>query len=273
MNFFKLYIGDYQRDTAHLSIAEHGAYMLMLQHYYATQNPLPKGKALHRMLRAQDKAERDAIDSVSNQFWTETDAGLINERAMVEIQKASTQADTNARIAREREAKRKASQNDNETSTNRATNTQPNHSHSQTTILSNIEGYKLPSSNFPNSHPPLEGQICAMLKQEFAMFDVNPSHEGLKRLVDRGLTVQYMRDLAAEFKLSKPDKLKFAYLISTAKGRMEDEKAGNKPTNAKQANRDKYYAERDAEHARLRAEFGGGDGIFDDGSTIPEAVA
>lgn len=46
MNFFKLYIGDYQRDTAHLSVTEHGAYLLMLQHYYATEKPLPPGKAL-----------------------------------------------------------------------------------------------------------------------------------------------------------------------------------------------------------------------------------
>ena len=126
MNFFKLYIGDYQRDTAHLSIAEHGAYMLMLQHYYATEKPLPSGKALHRMLRAQDKAERDAIDAVSSAFWTETEAGLVNERADVEITKASAQADTNARIAREREDKRKAARERHEQSTNRATNDQPN---------------------------------------------------------------------------------------------------------------------------------------------------
>ena len=103
MNFFKLYIGDYQRDTAHLSIAEHGAYMLMLQHYYATEKPLPSGKALHRMLRAQDKTEREAIDSVATQFWLTTDDGLVNDRADVEITKAAAQADTNARIARERE--------------------------------------------------------------------------------------------------------------------------------------------------------------------------
>ena len=128
MNFFKLYIGDYQRDTAHLSIAEHGAYMLMLQHYYATEKPLPTGKALHRMLRAQDRAERDAIDLVAEQFWTTTDAGLVNERADAEIAKARTQADTNARIAREREDKRKASRQEHESCTNRATNDQPNHS-------------------------------------------------------------------------------------------------------------------------------------------------
>ena len=126
MNFFKLYIGDYQRDTAHLSIAEHGAYMLMLQHYYATEKPLPSGKALHRMLRAQDKTEREAIDSVATQFWLTTDDGLVNDRADVEITKAAAQADTNARIAREREGRRKAARKPHEQSTNRATNDQPN---------------------------------------------------------------------------------------------------------------------------------------------------
>jgi uncharacterized protein YdaU (DUF1376 family) len=126
VNFFKLYIGDYQRDTGTLSLSEHGAYMLMLQHYYATEAPLPIGKALHRMLRAQDKAEREAIDSVAKRFWTETDAGLVNERADAEITKASAQAETNARIAREREARRKSTRNVDEQSTNRATNDQPN---------------------------------------------------------------------------------------------------------------------------------------------------
>lgn len=126
MNFFKLYIGDYQRDTAHLSITEHGAYMLMLQHYYATERPLPTGKALHRMLRAQDRAERDAIDAVAARFWTATEDGLVNGRADEEITKAGAQADTNARIAREREDRRRAARERNEQSTNRATNDQPN---------------------------------------------------------------------------------------------------------------------------------------------------
>jgi uncharacterized protein YdaU (DUF1376 family) len=126
VNFFKLYIGDYQRDTAHLSVTEHGAYMLMLQHYYATEKPLPVGKALHRMLRAQDKEEREAIDSVAAQFWTTTDAGLVNERADRELTKAGDQKDTNRRIALEREAARKASRDEHDESTKRATNDQPN---------------------------------------------------------------------------------------------------------------------------------------------------
>ena len=98
MNFFKLYIGDYQRDTAHLSVTEHGAYLLMLQHYYATEKPLPVGKALHRMLRAQDKAEREAIDVIVVQFWRETPDGLVNNRGTKEIGKAEHQRTVNREV-------------------------------------------------------------------------------------------------------------------------------------------------------------------------------
>lgn len=126
MNFFKLYIGDYQRDTAHLTMAEHGAFLLMLQHYYATEKPLPVGRALHRILRAETDEERNAIDSVAAQFWTLTDDGLINARADEEIGKAREQADTNRRIARAREEKRRVERTEHEACSNR----EPNHSHS-----------------------------------------------------------------------------------------------------------------------------------------------
>ena len=100
MNFFKLYVGDYQRDTAHLSVTEHGAYLLMLQHYYATERPLPTGKALHRMLRAQDKVEREAIDSVVEQYWVEEAEGLINARARQEIAKSDHQRSVNREVGK-----------------------------------------------------------------------------------------------------------------------------------------------------------------------------
>lgn len=82
MNYFELHIGDYQRKTAHLTLAEHGAYSLMLQTFYATERALPTDrKVLYRLLRADSVAERKAVDSVVAQFWQETAQGLINNRA------------------------------------------------------------------------------------------------------------------------------------------------------------------------------------------------
>lgn len=92
MNFYKHHIGDYQKKTAHLTLAEHGAYLLMLHHYYATETPLPlPGRDLYRMLRAHSKVDHEAIKSVAKQFWQSTDGGLINGRANEELQKADGQ--------------------------------------------------------------------------------------------------------------------------------------------------------------------------------------
>ena len=108
MNFYKHYIGDYQRDTGHLSLAEHGAYRLMLDAFYATGKPLPADKkALYRLLRAATAVERKAIDFVSAPFWEITSNGLINARAALEIEKAAKQAEINRQIAIEREKRKR----------------------------------------------------------------------------------------------------------------------------------------------------------------------
>lgn len=149
MNFYKHYIGDYQRDTGHLSVTEHGAFRLMLDVYYATEKPLPADrKALYRLLRAESAADRSAIDSVASQFWASTPGGLVNSRADVEIAKAEKQAEVNRQIALDREARKRAkaeqeaaaklAREEHERSTNRGTERdtgratigQPNHNHS-----------------------------------------------------------------------------------------------------------------------------------------------
>ena len=108
MNFYKHYIGDYQRDTGHLTLAEHGAYRLMLDAYYATGRPLPgQRKALYRLLRAESTSERRAIDAVASQFWETADGGLVNRRAALEIARAEKQAEVNRQIAIVREERRR----------------------------------------------------------------------------------------------------------------------------------------------------------------------
>lgn len=114
MNFFKLYIGDYQRDTGTLTLAEHGAYMLMLQHYYATEKGLPTGRELHRLLRAETRVERDAIDSVACKFWRMDDTGLVNDRALDELKKRDHQVAVNREVGKRGGRPKKAETKPNE---------------------------------------------------------------------------------------------------------------------------------------------------------------
>lgn len=126
MNFYKHYIGDFQRDTGHLSLTQRGAYLALMHHYYATEKPLPNDhSALCRVAGAIDKAERDAVRVVMG-FFTPVDSGLMHARIEAEIQKAGNQSDTNRRIAQERESARKAQRDEHEASTKRATNREPN---------------------------------------------------------------------------------------------------------------------------------------------------
>jgi len=82
------YPGDYGRDTAHLSLVQHGAYRLLLDHYYATSAALPHDvAALYRICRAFKQSEQDAIDYVVSKFFELNDDGYHNARADVEIVK------------------------------------------------------------------------------------------------------------------------------------------------------------------------------------------
>ena len=100
MNFFKLYMGDYQRDTGALSLAEHGAYLMMLQLYYATEKPLPLGADLYKILRVSGKKERAAVDKVAALFWIEKDGKLINTRAVAELEKSVRQRLVNQEVGK-----------------------------------------------------------------------------------------------------------------------------------------------------------------------------
>lgn len=136
MNFYKRYLGDYVRDTAHLSLIEHGAYTVLLDTYYATEKGLPADKAsLYRIAKAFTAVERKAVDRISEEFFpVNGDGTRHNARADREMGKRADQVETNRRIAEERERKRK----EHESSTNRfddrdtngSTNDEPNQSHS-----------------------------------------------------------------------------------------------------------------------------------------------
>ena len=123
MQWYKHYIGDFQRDTGHLSLTERGAYRALLDHHYATEKPLPADPvALARLVGAQTKAERDAVPAVLTQFWTLTDEGWINARAQIEMGKTDARRETNRAVAQAREQARNVTGRTTNRATNRETN-------------------------------------------------------------------------------------------------------------------------------------------------------
>jgi uncharacterized protein YdaU (DUF1376 family) len=86
VNYYERYVGDYQRDTAHLSLAEHGAYNMLLDTYYATERPLPADDAaLCRICRAFGTAEQKAVKAVADQFFPVASDGLRHSRKCDEV--------------------------------------------------------------------------------------------------------------------------------------------------------------------------------------------
>ena len=87
MNYYERHLGDYAKDTAHLSMLEHGAYSLLLDRYYGTEMGIPISQA-HRLARARSKEEKQAVDDVLAEFFQLVDGVWINQRAEEEIAKA-----------------------------------------------------------------------------------------------------------------------------------------------------------------------------------------
>ncbi|WP_053006692.1 YdaU family protein [Chromobacterium subtsugae] len=113
MNFYKRFMGDYARATAHLSLAEHGAYSLLLDHYYSTEKGLPADMvALIRICRAFSPEEQAAVQSVVDQFFPAGDDGTRhNSRADEQIAEDVARIET-ARENGKRGGRRKQTQHE-----------------------------------------------------------------------------------------------------------------------------------------------------------------
>jgi uncharacterized protein YdaU (DUF1376 family) len=89
MNYYKFHIGDYAKDTPHLSMAEHGAYRLLLDFYYSSGHGIPDDIA-HRVCRAVKRSEKNIVDRVLCEFFELGSDGIWrNARCEREISESS----------------------------------------------------------------------------------------------------------------------------------------------------------------------------------------
>jgi uncharacterized protein YdaU (DUF1376 family) len=73
LNYYERHIGDYLKDTAHLSLLEHGIYSRLLDVYYTRESAIPEAEA-DRLVGARSKEERAAVKAVLKEFF-QLDAG------------------------------------------------------------------------------------------------------------------------------------------------------------------------------------------------------
>ena len=106
MHYYKRNLGDYAKKAGRLSMLQHGSYTLLIDACYDREQFPTLEEALD-WAWASSAAEIEAVEFVLRKFFTLEDGRYVQKRIQEEVAEYHIKADTNARIAQERETKRK----------------------------------------------------------------------------------------------------------------------------------------------------------------------
>ena len=209
MNYYERHLGDYARDAGHLTMLEHGAYTLLLDRYYTTEQGIPADQA-HRICRARTRDEKEAVDTVLAEFFKLTDGCWVNGRASREVTKM--------------QAKVKAAQENGKLGGRpRSTQPEPDGNPPGFDSVTQIKAHQSPDTRQPenqeaeraapaaaarapadadppeaNGQPPTAaGLVCRAMRQA-GLRAVNPGDPRLLVLLQRGITEAELVGVATE---------------------------------------------------------------------------
>jgi uncharacterized protein YdaU (DUF1376 family) len=199
LQWYPKYPGDYARDTSHLTMLEHGAYTLLMDHYYSTGKPLPANEdanaptlaltsnpRLYRICRATSKQEQDAVDYIISEFFVLEDGRYHQSRADREIEKRLEISDKRraAREARDNKGpKKKGTKAPTNAGTKESTNADTTTTTTTTTELS-LSKDKESSGRVPDSMLMSDGrflscdQYCQELWELYPSIGRGKGHKG-----------------------------------------------------------------------------------------------
>lgn len=124
MHYYKRNLGDYAKKTGRLTMLQHGAYTLLIDSCY-DREVFPTLEQAIEWTWASTEAEVDAVKFVLGRFFTlDKDGCYVQDRILQELLEYHAKADTNKRIAIERETKRKEKSTNREQAVNEPP---PNH--------------------------------------------------------------------------------------------------------------------------------------------------
>ena len=164
-----LYIGDYTADTMHLTGPEHGAYLLLIMHYWRS-GPLPDND---RALAATARTDREAwieIGPIVRAFFECRDGKLHHSRIDRELAKAQRMVNQRVTAGKASAAKRKRQH-----TTNEQTNENP-------TTVGTVDPSPLARDSRPSPSPSPK-------KEPVLRTEAKPPDDPMKTLWGEGLAI------------------------------------------------------------------------------------
>lgn len=242
MNYYKRHIGDYAAATRHLSMLEHGAYTMLLDVYYTSEQPLPVDvKAAARKAGARSKDEIAAVELVLSEFFTLQADGWHSARCDAEIAAYQSKAESNRVVGTRGGRPKKAQKNnpdgfDSETHMVSENGDSSNHPGTLTTNhkpLTNNQGAFVEHQQGGPVGPARAGfesedrnagagsvaQQVADAMRSAGLQDVSATNPKLRALLAAGLTPAELLD-AAQVAVAKGHG--FAWAMSRAEGQRRD---------------------------------------------------
>jgi uncharacterized protein YdaU (DUF1376 family) len=101
VNHYKRHIGDWIRDTAHLSALEEGIYSRLIDQYYSREKPLPADVSVCcKLARANSKDERAAVAFVLGEYFVLGPEGYGQKRCDEEVSAYAAKAEKNRQVGK-----------------------------------------------------------------------------------------------------------------------------------------------------------------------------
>lgn len=242
MNYYEHHLGDYAKDTGHLSMLEHGAYRILLDRYYSTEAGIPAAQ-VYRLARARSEEERQAVDVVLEEFFDLVEGVWINRRAEEEIGGAQARIEASKQNGKkggrprknpagsETETQQKPSgfSLGSETETQQKAHQAPSTKHhlpgepKASEYLNGSRAHEPPAALAPADPAPETesteaGALCRRMK-DFGIQGLNPGHPKLLALLQAGITADELCGIAAEPNAAGKG---MAWVLATAEGRRRD---------------------------------------------------
>lgn len=155
MHFYRHNIGDYRKDTGHLSLVEHGIYRALLDTYYTEEMPLCADDAkLMRTHGVRTDSEKEAFKNVLNDFFYLTERGYEHDRCNKElglIYEKSDKARISAEKRWEREKQKNTMKSADENAESMRTHSERNANESKDDAFCMLPSNPLPSNPLPSN--------------------------------------------------------------------------------------------------------------------------